>query len=123
MKQFFGSVIGKAIGVLALIILVAGTTTYCSSSRQAFKQAEQDARSSGATASAFEEAADAARLNSDEDAAIDEIVDDALKLIDEGNIKDEKVSRTIIINSLCRLPDYSDDPACSMPQGNTSAAN
>lgn len=109
---FFGTLLGKIVAVVLVILLTLGTVSYCSGNRQAVEQGKQDSRTATAVLDAVDTATETAAANADEDDDFRDVVDDAVAIAKEQT--DEKVSRTAVVTGLCRLPNYRGDPACSV---------
>lgn len=115
--KFLGTMMGKVILAAVIIVIVMSTITFCSSNRKAAEQGKQNIRNSEALIETIEKTAVEAANNASQDAKFDDIVDQAVSEI-KGNT-DEKVTRNITVNALCRLPNYRDTASCAMFETDT----
>lgn len=118
---FFGTAVGKVAGIALLCLLIFGTLTYCNGNRQAVEQGKQDSRSATAIIDAVDVATETAAKNADEDDNFRDVVNDAVAIAKEQT--DEKISRDAVVAGLCGLPNYRDDPACTVRAANSGTTD
>lgn len=116
--RWFGPTVGRIAFYIFLAILIAMLLLIGRCSYEAvFKsgkaaQAEQTTRSADALSNAAEHAVETVIQSSGRDASIDEVVIRASKDID--NAQDPVAARDAVINSVCDLAEYNNDPACKL---------
>lgn len=100
------------VGVILILLAVVVLLDQCDDA----EQVKHNEEVSEALLDAVEDASEVAEKNAEEDAGFYEIVEETKRLIEEG--EDEKVSRNATIAALCKLPNYSGDPACAVSSTN-----
>ena len=119
--EFFGTVLGKIIGAVAVVLLIVAATTYCSSNNQEAEQHEQNARTAEAILDGVEEAEETLSDNLDEDEQFEQIVESAAN--EARKQTDEKVSRTIVVAAICELPNYREHASCAVREADSGATD
>lgn len=102
-------------GIILLVLLIAFGVGKCSDrSDDIAKQIEQ----SNATSEAFGDAAEDAANRVGDRTATDATIDAAVEQVKDkiGEAKTDTAVRNAVLDSLCRKPSHSDDPACTMRQ-------
>lgn len=104
-------------GIILLLLLIVFGLGKCSDRNDDIvKQIEQ----SNATSEAFGDAAEDAANRVGDRTANDATVDAAVEQVKDqiGNAKTDTAIRDAVLDSLCRKPSHSDDPACTMREAN-----
>ncbi len=119
--DFFGTILGKIVAVVLIVLLIVGATSYCSSNNQEAEQHEQNARTSEAILDGVEVAQDTLSDNLTEDEEFKEVV--AVATEEARKQTDEKVSRDIVVAAICKLPNYSGHASCAVREVDSSATD
>lgn len=110
MTTFISSLAFKLIAIGAVVLILLFAVSQCTGQRKAAEQANQDARSSGATAETAQDAMVTAINRLGDDAEVDTLVRETARQIDTLPPQEAaKVAR----KAICSLPEYAKDAQCT----------
>ena len=112
MPAFISSLAFKLISAGAIVLILLLAVSQCTGQRQRAAQATQDARSATATAETAQDAARVVIKRSASDMSVDELVRQTTKEMD--NAETPQAASRAARSSICRMPNYRDDPACKL---------
>lgn len=100
-------------GLILLAVLIAFGLGKCSDRSD---DIEEQIKQSNANAEAFGDAAEDAANRIGDRAATESTIDNAVEQVKDkiGNAKSPTAIRNAVLDSLCRKPSHSDDPACAV---------
>ncbi len=98
--------------IIAAMVLSALGIGKCVLDNRAAEQAKQTTRSSEAIADAAEQAVGTIINTGNRENSINDVVSQAAKEID--NAPDPSTARAAALGAVCRLPEYTHDPACAV---------